>query len=296
MERSDRIKEALQSHTVALPDGTSLPRIGQGTWKMGEYPEKKKEEIKALQFGLDLGMSVIDTAEMYGDGQSEQIVGEAVKNRRDEAFLISKVYPHNANLSNIHKACEKSLQRLKTDYLDMYLLHWRGLSDGSLQETVEGLEKLRKEGKILRWGVSNFDTSDMKELMGIENGSNCSINQVLYHLGSRGIDFDLLPWHREQQLPMMAYSPLGQGGSLISQLMNNLDIKEIAEKHQAKPLQIALAWTIRTKEILAIPKGTSQNHVMENAEAATIELSEDDLQKLDKVFPKPDRKMPLDII
>ncbi|AXF56470.1 aldo/keto reductase [Salicibibacter kimchii] len=296
MQRSQRIKKALQHRTVTLPDGTSLPSIGQGTWKMGEHPEKKEEEIEALQIGLDLGMSVIDTAEMYGDGQSERIVGEAINNRRDEAFLVSKVYPHHATLSKIQRACEDSLQRLKTDYLDMYLLHWRGFAGSSLQETVEGLEALRKEGKILHWGVSNFDTSDMKELTEIENGSNCAVNQVLYHLGSRGIDFDLLPWQREHQMPMMAYSPLGQGGSLITQLMNNLNIKEIAAKHQAKPLQIALAWTIRTKGILAIPKGTSKNHVMENAEAATIELSEDDLRKIDKVFPKPDQKVPLDII
>ncbi|QQK78083.1 aldo/keto reductase [Salicibibacter cibarius] len=296
MERSDLIKKALQNRTVTLPDGTALPRIGQGTWKMGEHSDSKNDEVRALQLGLDLGMSVIDTAEMYGDGRSEEIVGEAIDDRRDEAFLVSKVYPHNAGLSKIHTACENSLRRLQTDYLDMYLLHWRGLSGGTLQETVEGLEALRKEGKILRWGVSNFDTSDMQELTELEHGSNCSINQVLYHLGSRGIDYDLLPWQREQQMPVMAYSPLGQGGSLISQLMNNLIIKEISEKHEAKPLQIALAWTIRTNGVLAIPKGTGQNHVIENAEAATIELSEEDLRKIDKVFPKPERKMPLDII
>ncbi|SDI49383.1 aldo/keto reductase [Natribacillus halophilus] len=295
MERSERIRNALHNRTVPLPDGTLLPSIGQGTWKMGEHPDKKADEIKALQIGLDLGMNVIDTAEMYGDGQSERVIGEALHQRRDEAFLVSKVYPHNAGSGNIRTACENSLRRLRTDYLDMYLLHWRGFS-GSLEDTVEGLEALREEGKISRWGVSNFDTPDMKELLEIKNGSHCATNQVLYHLGSRGIDYDLRPWHREQQMPMMAYSPLGQGGSLISQLTNNLTIKEIAEKHEAKPLQIALAWTIRTNDVIAIPKGTSPTHVIENAEAATIELSAADLEKIDEVFPKPEQKMPLDII
>lgn len=293
MERIDRIKKHLQNRTVMLPDGTRLPSIGQGTWKMGEDPKKRVAETKGLQMGLDLGMKVVDTAEMYGGGRSEQLIGEAIAHRRNEAFLVSKVYPHNATSEKILTACEHSLQRLNTDYLDMYLLHWRG---GDLEDTVKGLEALQRDGKILRWGVSNFDTSDMKELFGIKNGEHCVTNQVLYHLGSRGIDYDLLPWHQEQRIPIMAYSPLGQGGSLINTLTNNPTMKEIAEKHQVKPLQIALAWTIRSHNVIAIPKAMSQNHVIENAESATIELSDADLQAIDNIFAKPNHKMPLDII
>lgn len=287
------IRSRIEKRVVTLPDGTTVPCIGQGTWHMGEKPQEKAKEIKALQLGIELGMKVIDTAEMYGNGASERLVGEAIKGRRDDVFLVSKVYPHNAGLDKISTACENSLKRLGTDYLDLYLLHWRGRIP--LEETIEGMEKLRKEGKILRWGVSNFDTDDMEELWNTANGSNCAINQVLYHLGSRGIDFDLLPWHREHHVPIMAYSPLAQGGTLRRQLLTDPIVNEIAKKYNVKPLQIALAWTIRTNNVIAIPKAGQEQHVLENAEAAAIELTQEDLNRLDEAFPKPRKKVPLDI-
>lgn len=289
-----KIKNSLESRVVTMPDGTSLPRIGQGTWYMGENPQMRDREIKALQLGIELGMKLIDTAEMYGNGDSERLVGEAIKGRRDDIFLVSKVYPHHAGLDMIAKACENSLKRLGTDHLDLYLLHWRGRVP--LAETIEGMEKLRKEGKIVRWGVSNFDTDDMKELWNTTNGKNCMTNQVLYHLGSRGIDYDLLPWQREHHMPIMAYSPLAQGGSLRRQLLTDPTIKEIAEKYAVQPLQIALAWTIRSNDCLAIPKAVQEEHVLANAKATIIELTKEDLNRLDEVFPQPTRKMPLDII
>lgn len=293
MNRLNRIKDNLQNKTLTLPDGTNLPVLGQGTWKMGEHPGKKAAEIKGLQTGLDLGMKVIDTAEMYGDGLSERLVGEAIKGHREETFLVSKVYPHHATSGKMQQACEGSLKRLKTDYLDLYLLHWRG---GNLRETVEEMENLKSSGKILRWGVSNFDTVDMQELIRLKGGQNCTVNQVLYHLGSRGIEYDLLPWQRAAGMPIMAYSPLGQGGSLMNMLTKHPIIHDIALKHHVKPLQIALAWTIRTDDVLAIPKGTSYEHIIENAEASTIELSESDIRQINSIFPEPTKKMPLDII
>ncbi|MCM3168590.1 aldo/keto reductase [Peribacillus frigoritolerans] len=293
-KKRTEIKNALKKRVVTLPDGTSLPSIGQGTWYMGESPKVKDKEIKALQQGIELGMRLIDTAEMYGNGDSERLVGEAIKGRRDDVFLVSKVYPHHAGLDMIAKACENSLKRLGTDHLDLYLLHWRGRVP--LAETIEGMEKLRKDGKIVRWGVSNFDTDDMKELWNTANGKNSVTNQVLYHLGSRGIDFDLLPWQREHNMPIMAYSPLAQGGSLRRQLLSDPTIREIAEKYNVQPLQIALAWTIRSNHVIAIPKAVQEEHVLANAEAATIELTQEDLNRLDEVFPKPNRKVPLDII
>lgn len=288
------IRSHVEKRVVKLPDGTTVPCIGQGTWYMGDKPQEKAKEIKALQLGIELGMKVIDTAEMYGNGDSERLVGEAIKGRRDDVFLVSKVYPHNAGLDKISAACENSLKRLGTDYLDLYLLHWRGRIP--LEETIEGMEKLRKEGKILRWGVSNFDTDDMEELWNTLNGSNCATNQVLYHIGSRGIDFDLLPWHREHHIPIMAYSPLAQGGTLRKQLLTDPTVNEIAKKYNVKPLQIALAWTIRTDDVIAIPKAGQEQHVLENAEAAAIELTQEDLNRLDEAFPKPRKKVPLDII
>jgi diketogulonate reductase-like aldo/keto reductase len=293
-KRMMEIKNHLEKQVVTLPDGTSLPSLGQGTWYMGENPEVREKEIKALQEGLELGMKLIDTAEMYGNGDSEKLVGEVIKGHRDDVFLVSKFYPHHAGLDMISTACENSLKRLGTDHLDLYLLHWRGRVP--LAETIEGMEKLKKEGKILRWGVSNFDTDDMNELWNTPNGRNCVTNQVLYHLGSRGIDFDLLPWHREHNMPIMAYSPLAQGGSLRSQLISAPIINEIAAKYNVKPLQIALAWVIRTNDVIAIPKAVQEQHVIQNAEAATIQLTEEDLNRLDEVFPKPRKKMPLDII
>ncbi|NHM31373.1 aldo/keto reductase [Neobacillus terrae] len=288
------IRNALKNRVVTLRDGTSLPCTGQGTWYMGENPKMKEMEIKALQLGIELGMTLIDTAEMYGNGDSERVVGEAIKGRRNEVFLVSKVYPHHAGLDMIEKACENSLRRMGTDHLDLYLLHWRGRVP--LAETIEGMEKLRRNGKIVRWGVSNFDTNDMEELWNAPNGKKCMTNQVLYHLGSRGIDYDLLPWQQAHNMPIMAYSPLAQGGSLRRNLLTDPTINEIAEKYNVQPLQIALAWTIRSSNCIAIPKAVQEAHVLANAEAATIELTKEDLNRLDRVFPKPTRKVPLDMI
>ncbi|WP_423798543.1 aldo/keto reductase [Neobacillus sp. SAB-20_R2A] len=288
------IRETLNKRVISLTDGSSVPVLGQGTWNMGENSRAREQEVKALQLGIELGMTLIDTAEMYGNGGTEQVVGEAIKGLRDRVFLVSKVYPHNAGKNKIAEACENSLKRLQTDHLDLYLLHWRGQIP--LEETIEGMEKLKIEGKILRWGVSNFDTEDMDELVASANGTNCITNQVLYHLGSRGIEFDLLPWQKQHQMPIMAYSPIAQGGSLRRQLLRDSTILDIARSHNVQPLQIVLAWCIRSNQVIAIPKAVQPEHVMQNAAAACIELTTEELARLDEVFPAPARKVPLDII
>ncbi|NGM82844.1 aldo/keto reductase [Paenibacillus sp. 7124] len=288
------IEQANARSRIALRDGTGVPRIGQGTWNIGEDASRRKEEVEALKLGVELGMNLIDTAEMYGEGRSETVVGEAVKGLRDKVFLVSKVYPHNAGLGRIERSCEDSLKRLGTDHLDLYLLHWRGRVP--LEETVEGMERLVQQGKIARWGVSNFDTDDMEELLRLARGTHCATNQVLYHLGSRGIEFDLLPWQRKRQMPIMAYSPLAQAGALRKGLVQNEAVKAVAETHGATPLQVILAWCIREGGVIAIPKASSREHVLQNAAAALIDLSEEELRQLDRAFPEPERKMPLDII
>lgn len=290
----ERLLDQHEERKLTLVDGTRVPCIGQGTWYMGEDPGQKEKEIEALRLGAELGTTLIDTAEMYANGGAERVVGEAIKGIRDDIFLVSKVYPHNAGLDSIAKACENSLKRLGTDHLDLYLLHWRGQIP--LQETIEGMEKLKKDGKILRWGVSNFDTEDMEELWSLPDGNKCAVNQVLYHLGSRGIEFDLLPWHQEHQIPVMAYSPLAQGGSLKNQLLTDPFLKELGVKHQTTPLVVALAWTIRSSNVIAIPKAVKELNVIRNAEAVYIEFTQEELDRLDKIFPGPNRKMPLDII
>jgi diketogulonate reductase-like aldo/keto reductase len=288
------IREFVEKRKVILPDGTKVSALGQGTWYMGEGIRRREAEIKSLRLGLELGMNLIDTAEMYGDGLSEELVAEAIGGKRKDTFLVSKVYPHNSGLSSISKACENSLKRLKTDYLDLYLLHWRG--GVPLEETIEGMERLKKEGKVLRWGVSNLDTDDMDELYHKANGENCAINEVLYHMGSRGIEFDLLPWQRNNNIPTIAYCPLAQGGTLERNILRNETLNKIAKEHNVKPLQIALAWTIRENDVISIPKASSVDHVIENAKAASIILSSEDLERLDKAFRKPSRKIPLDIV
>nr|WP_141334420.1 aldo/keto reductase [Paenibacillus sp. tmac-D7] len=293
-EQIENIKSANAGRTVTLPDGTVLPRLGQGTWFIGDEPSKRQEEIKTVRLGVELGMSLIDTAEMYGDGRSESLVGEAIEGIRDRVFLVSKVYPHNAGRGRIAKSCEDSLKRLKTDRLDLYLLHWRG--SVPLSETIEGMERLVEAGKIRRWGVSNLDTADMKELSALAKGSHCVTNQVLYHLGSRGIEYDLLPWQREHRMPIMAYCPMAQAGSLRKGLVENEVVKDIADRHHIKPLQLLLAWCIRNGDAIAIPKASTEEHVLENAAAGLVQLTEEDLQRLDAVFPKPSRKVPLDIV
>ena len=293
-EKLSEIRKNIKKRNVILRDGTEVNALGQGTWYMGKNYTNRVEEIKALRLGIDLGMNLIDTAEMYGDGNSEKLVGEAIEGIRENVFLVSKVSPFNAGLSLIEKSCDKSLKRLKTDYLDLYLLHWRG--NIPLDETIEGMEKLKQKGKILRWGVSNFDTDDMKELWNRKMGNNCVCNEVLYHLGSRGIEYDLLPWQEANNIPIIAYCPLAQGGLLKKSLLNNEILINIAKHHNVKTIQILLAWSIRNNNIISIPKASRIEHVLENAEASCIYLSEDELIKLDKVFLKPNKKVSLDIV
>ncbi|MDT0173295.1 aldo/keto reductase [Exiguobacterium sp. BRG2] len=288
------ILAALKQKTVTFPDQTHVRALGQGTWRMGEESEKHEAEIEALRVGLDSGMELIDTAEMYGEGASEELIRDAIADRREEVFLVSKVYPHHAGGKALKQACSNTLERLGTDYLDLYLLHWRG--DIPLKETVEGLEALKQEGKIRRWGVSNFDVSDMKELLALPNGDQCAVNQVLYHLGSRGIEYELLPLLREHGIPVMAYCPLAEGGSLRDQLLNHPTVEELAETHGVEPAQILLAWAIREGDVIAIPKAGQAHHVEANGRAALLNLTEEELAALDQAFPAPTKKEPLDIV
>jgi diketogulonate reductase-like aldo/keto reductase len=279
---------------ICLNDGTRLPALGQGTWYMGEDRSMEKYEIAALRRGLELGMRVIDSAEMYAQGGAEKVVGKAISGRRDDVFLVSKVYPHNAGGHALQQSCEDSLRRLKTDYLDLYLLHWRGRFPFS--ETIAGMGKLIAEGKIRRWGVSNLDVSDMDELRACAGGDNCAVNQVLYHLGSRGIEFDLLPWQRRRKMPVMAYSPLAQAGALDRALAGCGALQGVADRHRVTIFQILLAWVMRHDHVMAIPKATAIAHVEANAQAAEIVLSAADLAELDAAFPGPVGKQPLDIV
>lgn len=293
----DAIRKQLEKRTILLADGTRIPAIGQGTWRMGDDPFKHASEIEALRLGVQLGLKLIDTAEMYGEGRSEALIGEAIADIRDDVFLVSKAYPNHADRKRLAVACEKSLKRLGTDHLDLYLLHWRGATP--LEETIRGMEELQKAGKILRWGVSNFDTKDMEELVSNPNGANCAVNQVLYHLGSRGIELDLIPWQRDHRMPIMAYCPLAEGGSLKTQLLKDPDVVRIAAVHQVTPLQLLLAWSIRRAEsdgIVAIPKASRPEHVLLNAQAASVQLSEEERRFLDNAFPHPSEKVPLDIV
>lgn len=272
--------------TLTLADGSEVPVIGQGTWHMGENPAERSREVAALRLGIELGMSLIDTAEMYGEGGAEEVVGEAIRNRRDRVFLVSKVYPHNASRRGVPEACERSLRRLGTDCIDLYLLHWRG--QYPLAETVEAFERLREQGKIRRWGVSNFDLDDMHEL----GAPACAANQVLYNPGERGIEFDLLPWCQARGMPIMAYCPLGQGGELL----RHRAVVEVARRHGAQPAQVALAWALRQPGVLVIPKSSNPSHLRANASAAALELTPADLGILDGAFTPPIRLRPLQMV
>ncbi|HKS32568.1 MAG TPA: aldo/keto reductase [Enterobacteriaceae bacterium] len=280
--------------TVRFSGDIALPAIGQGTWYMGESAGQRRAEVAALRAGIDLGLRLVDTAEMYADGGAEEVVGEALQGIRDKAFLVSKVYPWNAGGKKAIAACEASLRRLKTDYLDLYLLHWRG--GYSLAETVEVMESLVDQGKIRRWGVSNLDYDDMQELMQVAGGDACATNQVLYHLASRGIEYSLLPWCQQQNMPVMAYCPLAQAGRLRSGLLNNDVVNKIAYAHRASAAQILLAWVISHQGVMAIPKASSHQHVEENAAALAITLSAEERASLDAAFPAPNRKTPLDVV
>ncbi|WP_034944784.1 aldo/keto reductase [Erwinia oleae] len=282
------------AHTIGFTHDVALPAIGQGTWYMGENAHQRKSEVAALQCGLDLGLTVIDTAEMYADGGAEEVVGEALKGRRDSAWLVSKVCPWNAGHSDAINACERSLARLKTDYLDLYLLHWRG--GVPLDETIRAMETLQQQGKIRRWGVSNFDSDDMQALLNERGGEACAANQVLYHLASRGIEYDLLPLCRERAMPVMAYCPLAQAGRLRHDLMTHVKLNEIAQQKGVSVAQLLLAWVIREEGVMAIPKAGSIQHVKENAAALDITLTRAERETIDRAFPAPDRKLPLDIV
>jgi len=272
---------------VALKSGEKVPVLGLGTWRMGERASERAAEVKAVQLGLELGIRLIDTAEMYGEGKAEAIVGEAMGRLRDEIYLVSKVYPHNASRKGAIAACERSLQRLATDRLDLYLLHWRG--SHPLAETVEAFEALKKDGKIRNWGVSNLDAEDMDELAGVPNGKNCASNQVLYHLGSRGIEWQLLPKCQKAKIMVMAYSPLGQGP-----LLRQPALGKIAAKHTCDPAAVALAWVLRQPGVVTIPKATQPEHVRANIKALGLELDAEDLAALDAAFPPPKHATALD--
>lgn len=281
--------------SVILPDGAGVPAIGQGTWFLGEKKERLEQEKEALAAGVEAGMALIDTAEMYGDGKAELLIGKTIAGMdRSRLFLVSKVYPHNAGRKHIFKSCMASLGRMGTDYLDLYLLHWRG--GIPLEETVACMEQLKKEGKIRRWGVSNFDTSDMEELWSVPDGKNCAANQVLYHVASRGIEYDLLPWMREHHVPLMAYCPLAQGGGLSRGLYGNAVLNKIAAAHGATVSQVLLAFAARDGSTIAIPRSSSKSHTLENAGAAQLVLTASDLTQIDREFPAPAGKTYLDIV
>jgi diketogulonate reductase-like aldo/keto reductase len=274
---------------IKLPNGDAVPVLGQGTWKMGESRSRRKDEVAALSLGLDLGMTLIDTAEMYAEGGAEDVVAEAIKGRRREVFIVSKVYPRNASRSGVVAACERSLKRLKTDRIDLYLLHWRG--GIALGETVTGFEDLLAAGKIRAFGVSNFDVSDMRELRELPGGHAAATDQVLYNLKHRSIEFDLLPWAAAEGLPIMAYSPLE-----IGPLVRAAGLKRIAVRHGATPAQVALAWVLRQPGVLTIPKASREDHVRENRAAVDMALSAADLAELDALSPPPRRRTPLEMI
>ena len=275
--------------TTTLRSGEAIAVLGQGTWKMGEDSRRRAGEVDALKLGIDLGITLIDTAEMYASGGAEEVVAEAIAGRRDETFLVSKVLPSNASRAGVQRACENSLKRLATDRIDLYLLHWPG--SVPLAETVAAFEALKKAGKIRHWGVSNFDTDEMEELTELHSGGNVQTNQVLYNLVRRGLEFDLAPWSRQRGIPLMAYSPVEQGA-----LARNARLDAVAARHNATPAQIALAWVMHQDGVIAIPKASSQDHVRQNFAALDIKLTPQDIADLDRGFPPPSRKRGLEMI
>jgi diketogulonate reductase-like aldo/keto reductase len=275
--------------TTTLPSGEAVPRLGQGTWRMGESRRLRDEEIGALKLGLDLGMTLIDTAEMYGDGGAEQIVAEVVAGRRDEVFIVSKVLPENSSRAGTIAACERSLKRLRTDRIDLYLLHWRG--PYPLKETLAGFQALMDRGLIRSWGVSNFDVDDMEELAALPGGDAVAANQVLYNLARRGIEADLLPWCRDRSIPIMAYSPVDQG-----RILRNRALANVAARRGATPAQIALAFVLLQEDMMVIPKAVTEAHVRENRAALDITLTEADLAELRRAYPPPRGAQPLEML
>lgn len=274
--------------TVLLPDGEQVPALGQGTWMMGERRDRRAAEIAALRTGVDLGMTLIDTAEMYGDGAAETLIGEALGDVRDTLFLVSKAYPQNASRARLPSACEASLRRLGTDRIDLYLLHWRG--SVPLVETVEAMEALKEAGKIRHWGVSNLDIADMEDLVAIGGGA-CATDQILYNLTRRGPEHDLLPWLTDHGMPVVAYSPVEQG-----RLIANRALRGLAERMSATPAQVALAWAVRRDGVIAIPKAGTAEHVRENRAAIDLVLPQDALAALDEAFAPPTGPSPLEML
>jgi diketogulonate reductase-like aldo/keto reductase len=272
-----------------LPSGLAVPVLGQGTWYMGDDAHRRADEVASLRLGLDLGMTLIDTAEMYGDGASEKLVGEAIAGRRDEVFLVSKVLPSNASRNGTIAACERSLRRLGTDCIDLYLLHWRGRTP--FAETIAAFEALQDAGKIRYWGVSNMDVDDMREIERAPGGDAMATNQVLYNLTRRGIEYDLLPQAQDRGLPLMAYSPIEQG-----RLAEYPEVQAIADRHGVTPAQVALAWVLRQDGVIAIPKASTPAHVRENRAALDLQLTAEDLEELDDMFPPPHGPEPLEMI
>ena len=275
--------------TLRLPSGQSIPALGLGTWRMGENPSNASSEVAALRHGLDLGINLIDTAEMYGEGGAEAVIAQAIADRRHAVFLVSKVYPHNATRQGTIAACERSLQRLKTDYLDLYLLHWRG--GVSLSSTLEAFQVLKQSGKIRDYGVSNFSPEDMEEASKLPGGAGIATNQVLYNLMRRGVEWDLLPWCRNHGLPVMAYSPVEQG-----RLLKNPKLQAIAQQRGVTPAALAIAWLLHQDNIIVIPKSSSIAHVEENRAALDLQLSVDDLAALDAAFPPPTKRVALEML
>ena len=273
---------------IVLPGGETVPALGQGTWNMGERQDRRAAEIAALRAGVEAGMTLIDTAEMYGEGAAETLIGEALGDRRDDLFIVSKAYPQNAGRDRLPKSCEASLRRLGTDRIDLYLLHWRG--NVPLAETVDAMNALRDAGKIRHWGVSNLDLDDMEELVA-SGGDGCATDQILYNLGRRGPELDLLPWLEDRQMTTMAYSPVEQG-----RLTGSPELKRIADELSATPAQVALAWLLRRSNMIAIPKAGTEAHARENADSADLRLDDKVLSALGRVFPAPKEPRPLEML
>ena len=286
--------------TLRLPDGSLMPRLGQGTWQMAEDDARAEREIAGLRHGFDLGFRLIDSAEMYADGKSELLVGKALKGyRREDQFIVTKVLPENANRKRIYSSLDRSLTLMGTDYADLYLLHWRGEAD--LSETVACMEDLKAQGKIRHWGVSNFDVQDMEDLWRVPDGRNCSVNQILYNLGSRGVEYDLVPWQRERGIPFMAYCPVGKAGALVTQdrvskemMVRDENVKAVAARHNASIVQILLAFVLRMEDFAAMPKAVGFDHIEENYAVKEISLTEEDIGQLSRSFPAPTEKIPME--
>lgn len=278
-----------------LKSGAKIPKLGQGTWHMGEDPSKERQEIEALRLGVTLGLNLIDTAEMYANGRAEELVGKAIQPfSRSDVYLVSKVMPSHRTKQKLIESCEASMRRLGTDYLDLYLLHWRS-PETPLSETVNGMEELIRQGKIRDWGVSNFDVQDMHDLWQTGGGANCGVDQVLYHAGSRGVEFDLLPWLRSKRVVMMAYCPAAQAGLLKRELLRNQTIMQIAQAHRISVIQVLIAFSMYMPDVVSIPKASTTQHVKENAQLLKVKLTKEEMAAISAAFPAPTHKVPLDM-